>query len=84
VRVSRAASIGLIVLSCFGIHKLREALLPRFATARDKTDTYGLPSPDQVVVASLGYRAWQGKSHWYFDIGSGMDKIVSEVFNDGC
>jgi eukaryotic-like serine/threonine-protein kinase len=36
------------------------------------------------AVASLGYRAWQGKSHWYFDIGSGMDKIVSEVFNDGC
>jgi tetratricopeptide (TPR) repeat protein len=57
LRASRAASIALFLLACFGIGKLRAALQPRFAAVRDKTDVYGLPSPDQVVVASLGYRS---------------------------
>jgi len=55
--VSRAASIALLALACFGIGTLRTALLPRFAAVRDRTDVYGMPSPDQVVVASLGYRS---------------------------
>jgi len=55
--VSRALGIGLILLSAVGIGELRNLLLPRFSAVRDKTDTYGLPSPEQVVVASLGYRS---------------------------
>ena len=55
--VSRGVSIALLALSCFGIGQIRSALLPRFSAVHDKTDSYGLPSPDQVVVASLGYRS---------------------------
>jgi hypothetical protein len=55
--LTRALGIGLLALSVAGIGKLRAELLPRFSSVRDKTDTYGLPSPDQVVVASLGYRS---------------------------
>ena len=54
---SRVLSVALLLLSGFGIGKLRGALLPRLAAVHDKTDTYGLPSPDQVVVLSLGYRS---------------------------
>jgi len=56
-KLSRALGFGLILLSAAGIGELRARLLPRFSAVRDKTDTYGLPSPDQVVVASLGYRS---------------------------
>ncbi|HWP05880.1 MAG TPA: hypothetical protein VNN72_09070 [Polyangiaceae bacterium] len=55
--LSRALGVGLFALSAAGIGELRAELLPRFSAVRDKTDTYGLPSPDQVVVASLGYRS---------------------------
>jgi hypothetical protein len=56
-KLSRALGVGLLMLSVAGIGELRALLLPRFSAVRDKTDTYGLPSPDQVVVASLGYRS---------------------------
>jgi hypothetical protein len=56
-RWARAVSLGLVLASGLGITKLRSALLSRFAAVRDSSDSYGLPSPDQVVVASLGYRA---------------------------
>lgn len=56
-KLSRAIGFGVLLLSVVGIGELRARLLPRFSTVRDKTDTYGLPSPEQVVVASLGYRS---------------------------
>lgn len=37
------------------------------------------------AVASLGYRApTSGAARWYFDIGSGFDKVFSSAFDDGC
>jgi tetratricopeptide (TPR) repeat protein len=45
-----AASVAGILLS-------RSWLFPRFVMLREKSDVYALPTPDQVVVASLGYRS---------------------------
>jgi tetratricopeptide (TPR) repeat protein len=36
---------------------LRASLVPRFSVLREKSDIYALPSPEQVVVASLGHRS---------------------------
>lgn len=55
--LGRVLRVALVAGSAFGIGELRARLLPRFAAVRDKTDVYTLPSPEQVVVASLGYRS---------------------------
>jgi hypothetical protein len=54
---ARLAGFALVAAAAFGITELRSALLARTAKLREKTDVYGLPSPEQVVVASLGYRS---------------------------
>ncbi len=54
---TRLVSSLLVVAAAFGITELRGTLLERTAKLQEKTDVYGLPSPDQVVVASLGYRS---------------------------
>jgi hypothetical protein len=55
--LGRVLGVTLVAGAAFGIGELRAALLPRFSAVRDKTDVYTLPSPEQVVVASLGYRS---------------------------
>lgn len=54
---ARLVSTALLVGAAVGIAELRGALLSRTAKLRENTDVYGLPSPEQVVVASLGYRS---------------------------
>jgi hypothetical protein len=54
---ARLLSIALLLVSGLAIGQLRSALLARTAKLRDQTDVYDLPSPEQVVVASLGYRS---------------------------
>jgi hypothetical protein len=55
--LGRVLGVTLVAGAVFGIGELRAALLPRFSAVRDNTDVYTLPSPEQVVVASLGYRS---------------------------
>jgi hypothetical protein len=45
------------LLGAAGIGLLRTELVPRFLGLREKSDVYALPSPEQVVVASLGHRS---------------------------
>jgi tetratricopeptide (TPR) repeat protein len=54
---ARLLGCTLVAVLAFGINELRNVLLARTAKLRDRTDVYGLPSPEQVVVASLGYRS---------------------------
>ena len=54
---ARLLGCALVAVLAFGIDELRNVLLARTAKLRDQTDVYGLPSPEQVVVASLGYRS---------------------------
>ena len=54
---ARLVGFALMLGAAAGIGGLRNALLARTAKLAEKTDVYGLPSPDQVVVGSLGYRA---------------------------
>lgn len=56
-RWSRFAGWAVIAASLAGIGLSRSWLFPRFVKLREKSDVYALPSPDQVVVASLGYRS---------------------------
>jgi hypothetical protein len=53
----RLASIVLLIGAAAGIGELRGALLARVEKLKEKSDVYGLPSPEQVVVLSLGYRS---------------------------
>jgi tetratricopeptide (TPR) repeat protein len=46
------ALVGVVAIGFF-----RSTLVPRFSKLREKSDVYALPSPEQVVVASLGYRS---------------------------
>jgi hypothetical protein len=48
---------ALLAASVAGIGFSRSWLFPRFIKLREKSDVYALPKPDQVVVASLGYRS---------------------------
>jgi hypothetical protein len=54
---ARLLSIALLLVSGLAIGQLRSLLLARTGKLRDRTDVYDLPSPEQVVVASLGYRS---------------------------
>jgi len=54
---ARLTSVALLVGAIVAIGELRGALLRRTEKLRDKTDVYELPSPEQVVVASLGHRS---------------------------
>jgi tetratricopeptide (TPR) repeat protein len=54
---SRVVTWALLAASVAGIALSRSFLFPRFVALREKSDVYTLPSPDQVVVASLGYRS---------------------------
>jgi hypothetical protein len=54
---SRVVTWTVLAASVAGIAASRASLFPRFVKLREKSDVYALPSPDQVVVASLGYRS---------------------------
>jgi tetratricopeptide (TPR) repeat protein len=56
-RGTRLVTWAVIAASVAGIGLSRSWLFPRFLMLREKSDVYALPSPDQVVVASLGYRS---------------------------
>jgi hypothetical protein len=54
---SRIVTWTVLAGAIAGITLSRSWLFPRFVKLREKSDVYALPSPDQVVVASLGYRS---------------------------
>jgi hypothetical protein len=54
---ARLAGFALLFGAALGISELRELLLASTQKIREKTDVYELPSPEHVVVASLGYRS---------------------------
>jgi hypothetical protein len=41
-------------------------------------------APATNVVGNLGYRSNGSRAVWYFDIGSGGDKVFSQMFGDDC
>jgi hypothetical protein len=47
----------LALAAALAIGLFRARLAPRFLALREKSDVYALPSPEQVVVASLGHRS---------------------------
>lgn len=47
----------LILLSIAGVGVVHPKLVRQHAALKAKTDVYALPSPEQTVVASLGYRS---------------------------
>lgn len=54
---ARLGLVAVFVTTALGINQLRETLIARTGKLREKGDVYELPSPEQVVVASLGYRS---------------------------
>jgi hypothetical protein len=54
---ARVIAFVLVVATAAGTFRLRSALLARSAKLQERTDVYELPSPDEVVVLSLGYRS---------------------------
>jgi len=52
-----ALSVVLLAASLAGIGATRPLLFERFSRLQERSDSYSLPSPEQVVVASLGYRS---------------------------
>ncbi len=53
----KLVGVLLLALSLAGIHSTRPRLFERFSRLKERSDSYALPSPEQVVVASLGYRS---------------------------
>ena len=60
----RLGWLGLVLAAGTAIQVSRAALTPRFLALSETSDVYALPPPDQVVVASLGYRA--ALADWLF------------------
>ena len=50
-------ALGACLAGAAGVTALRAPLVEKFAKVRERSDVYALPKPEQVVVASLGYRA---------------------------
>lgn len=48
---------GFALAGALSVGALRSTLVPRFLALSEKSDVYALPSPEQVVVASLGHRS---------------------------
>lgn len=55
--LSRLVAWAALAAAVAGIGLSRAWLFPRVTKLREKSDVYTLPSPEQVVVASLGYRS---------------------------
>lgn len=62
--LGRYGWLGLVLAAGTLIQICRAELTPRFLALRETSDVYALPAPDQVVVASLGYRA--ALADWLF------------------
>ncbi len=54
---ARLFVFALVVAAAVGVRGLRGVLLARTLKLHEKTDVYELPSPDQIVALSLGYRS---------------------------
>src|SRR5690606_9161983 len=57
LRLENLLPLMLLALSAAGIHFTRTALADPFQRLKITSDVYPLPSPEQTVVLSLGYRA---------------------------
>lgn len=55
--LARFVALVLGVGAVVGIQLVRARLFERFSALRERTDGYALPSPEQVVVMSLGHRS---------------------------
>lgn len=56
-RAGTASLAFVAVLAATAVGFARSGLEGRFSKLRERSDVYALPSPEQVVVMSLGYRA---------------------------
>lgn len=56
-RARTAISVALLVLAALGVAELRAPLAARFHSVKAHNDVYTLPSPEQTVALSLGYRS---------------------------
>lgn len=56
-RASILAKLALLLLAALGVAYLRPPLAARFHSVKTKHDVYTLPSPDQTIALSLGYRS---------------------------
>jgi tetratricopeptide (TPR) repeat protein len=54
---SRGVAYGAALFGAVVISVLRPPLAETFGRVRERSDVYSLPKPEQVVVASLGYRS---------------------------
>jgi hypothetical protein len=63
-RAALFVSLGVGLAAAIAIGALRAPLAAAHATVRERSDVYSLPKPEQVVVASLGYRA--AVADWLF------------------
>jgi hypothetical protein len=54
---ARVLAFALLAVAAGCIGELRGALVGRLTQLREKTDVYDLPSPEQVIALSLGYRS---------------------------
>jgi hypothetical protein len=52
-----AVAAGVALLGAASVGMLRAPLAATYDAVRERSDVYSLPKPEQVVVASLGYRA---------------------------
>jgi hypothetical protein len=63
-RAALFVSLGVGLAAAIAIGALRAPLAAAHAKVRERSDVYSLPKPEQVVVASLGYRA--AVADWLF------------------
>jgi len=56
-RFQVAVALAVLAASIAAIGTLRVRLVERFERLKVRSDVYALPSPDQLIVASLGYRS---------------------------
>jgi hypothetical protein len=84
LRASDAGALALAVLAAAGIGAVRERLADAVASVKASSDIYALPAPDQLELASLGYRAAAADLIWaYVLVSQGIHTSERRRFDHG-
>jgi hypothetical protein len=78
------SGVEMMPIDFFDCTKERVVSIPTCSLAGVWTKAIQRKAPSQNVVGSLGYRSNGSRAVWYFDIGSGFDKVFSQMFGDDC